>query len=120
MTNEVLENLNKLGKVSLDAIKELYEINSKTVEQITEQQLAYANLYVETTTRQMKLATEAKGYNEVVNGQTKLVDDISKKAQGIALNTVDIINESNNEVSTWVEKGVQEASTVVPFENKVA
>lgn len=120
MNNEVLENLNKLGKVSLNATKELYGINNRIVEQITEQQLAYANLYVETATRQLKLVGEAKGYNEVVRGQTEIVNDISKKAQGIARNTIDIINESKDEVSAWVEKGVQEASTVVPFETKVA
>jgi len=44
-----------------------------------------------------------------------LINDTNEKVQGIARNTVDIMNESKDEVSAWVEKSVKEASIVVPF-----
>ena len=58
---------------------------------------------------QLQLASSAKGYKEMINGQTDIVADFSSKVQGIARNTLDIINESRDEVSTWFEKNVKEA-----------
>ena len=42
-----------------------------------------------------------------------------KRSRAIARNTVDIINESKDEVSAWVEKGVEDASAIVPFNKKI-
>ena len=67
----------------------------------------------------------------MINGQTDIVTDFSSKVQGIARNTLDIINESRDEVNTWFEKNAKEAekglkevtkevSKVVPVATKAA
>ena len=122
MNDAINENLSKLGKSSYDSAKELYEINTNIAEQLIEQQLAIFNLGVEYTTRQLALTGQAKGYKEVVSGQTEITSDTISKAQGIARNSADIISESRDEVKAWFEKGVKEAeknmqevAKVVPF-----
>ena len=120
MNTAIYENVSKAGKSSYEAIKELYTINTNLAEQLAEQQLALVTLSVEYTTRQMKLASEARGYKEILSGQTEITTDISGKAQGIARNTLDILNESKNEITAWFEKGVKEAAKVVPLTTKAA
>ncbi len=120
MNKDIAENLNKFGKASYDATKELYEINLKIAGQMYDQQLAFFNLSFEYATATMELIGNSKGYNDIVSGQTALISDASEKVQGIARNTVDIMNESKDEVSAWVEKGVEDAAAIVPFAQKSA
>ena len=127
MNNAIYENMNKLGKSSYEAMKELFAVNNSFFEQIIDQQFALATLGIEYTTRQMKLASSAKGYKEVISGETEIAGDISSKMQGIARNTLDICNESRDEVSAWfeknmkeAEKGIKEVAKVVPISNKAA
>ncbi len=115
MNNEIIETMNKLGKSSYDAMKELYDINMRILSQISEQQAAYINLMMECATSQMDMVGQSKDYKDILSSQTSLINDTNEKVQGIARNTVDIMNESKDEVSAWVEKSVKEASIVVPF-----
>ena len=121
------ESMNKLGKSAYEAIKGLYAVNSNIAEQVFEQQLALTSLGVDYYISQLQLASSAKGYKEMINGQTDIVADFSSKVQGIARNTLDIINESRDEVNTWFEKNVKEAekglkevTKVVPVTTKAA
>lgn len=121
MNTVTYENLNKLGKGSYDTLKGFYVLNNKIAEQIVEQQMALISLNVEFITRQMKLASEAKGYKEILSGQTDITTNISSKMQGIARNTLDIFNESREELNAWfencvreTEKGIKEATKIMP------
>ncbi len=120
MSTAIYENISKVGKSSYEAIKEFYTINSNLAEQLAEQQLALVTLGVEFSASQLKLASEAKGYKEIISGQTEIATDVSSKVQGIARNTMDIMNETKNQISAWFEKGVKEAAKVVPLTSKVA
>jgi len=120
MSTAIYENISKVGKSSYEAIKELYTINSNLAEQLAEQQLALVTLGVEFSASQLKLASEAKGYKEIISGQTEIATDVSSKVQGIARNTMDIMNETKNQITAWFEKGVKEAAKVVPLTSKVA
>ena len=115
MNNQYIEKMNNLGKSSYDAMKELYEINMRIAGQLSEQQAAFFNLYMECATAQMDMIGKSKDYKDIISKQTELMSDASEKAQGIARNAVDIMNESKDEVSAWVEKEVKVASAVVPF-----
>lgn len=126
MSNEIYDEVSKFGKTTYDSLKELYAVNNNLFEQLVEQQFALASLGVEYTTSQLKLAGTAKGYKEAVNGQTEIVSNVNSKLQGISRNTLDIFNESKDEVSEWFEKNIKEAekgmkdvAKVIPT-NKVA
>ena len=121
MNTAIYENLNKLGKGSYESMKSLYMMQNKSVEQMIEQQMALMSLGVEFITRQMQLASEAKGYKEMLNGQTEVTMEVSNKIQGIARNTLDIVNEYRDELNAWcencvkeAEQGIKEAAKVVP------
>lgn len=115
MNNEIIETMNNVGKTNYEAVKALYSINTKVAEQIVEQQMALINLSMEYFTSQMELVGKSKDYKDIFTAQTSLMNEASEKVQGIARNTVDIINESKDEVSEWVEKGVEDATSIVPF-----
>ena len=115
MSNEILENVNTMGKNFCESVRALYEINVNIAGQISDQHIAFANLYVDYMASQVNLISAAKDYKEIVAAQSKLIGEISEKTQGIVRNTIDIFNESNDEVSAWVKKGVEETTAVIPF-----
>ena len=114
MTNinfeEINENINKIGQSAFNAAKVFYTMNTNTVEQLFDQQITMATLGMESITSQMELMSTAKDYQAVVAGQTELVNKISNKSQGIARNTMDIMNETKEDVSAWVEEVAKEAA----------
>ncbi len=114
MTNinfkEFNENMNKMGQSAHNAAKSFYTMNTNTVEQLFDQQIAMATLGMEAITSQMKLMITAKNYQAMVAGQADIANDISNKSQGIARNTMDIMNESKVDVSAWVEEVEKEAA----------
>ncbi len=119
MTNfnfeEMNENMNKMGQSAYSAAKALYTMNTNTVEQLFDQQIAMATLGMETITSQMELMSTAKDYTTVVAGQADIANDISSKSQGIARNTLDILNETKVDVSAWAEDVAKEAAESNPM-----
>ena len=119
MTNinikEMNENMNKMGQSAYSAAKALYTMNTNTVEQLFNQQIAMATLGMETITSQIELMSNAKGYQAVIDGQADIVSDVSSKSQGIARNTLDILNESKEDVTAWVEDVAKEAADNNPM-----
>ena len=119
MTNinieEMNENMNKMGQSAYSAAKALYAMNTNTVEQLFDQQIAMATLGMETITSQIELMSTAKDYQSVIDGQTEISSDVSSKSQGIARNTLDILNETKEDVTTWVEDVAKETADNNPI-----
>jgi len=114
MTNinfeEINENMNKMGQSAYKAAKAFYAMNTNTIEQLFDQQIAMATLGMESITSQMELMSTAKDYQAVVAGQADIANVIGNKSQCIARNTMDIMNESKEDVSAWVEGVAKEAA----------
>ncbi len=102
--------MNKVSQSAYSAAKAFYALNTNTYEQLFEQQIAMATLGMESITSQMKLMSTTQDYNAVVAGQTELANEISSKSQDIARNSMDIMNESKEEVSAWVEGVAKETA----------
>lgn len=119
MTNinieEMNNNMNEMGQSAYSAAKAFYTMNTNTVEQLFDQQIAMATLGMETITSQMELMSAAKGYQAVIDGQADIANDISSKSQGIARNTLDIFNESKEDATAWVEEVAKEAADNNPM-----
>ncbi len=111
---EISANMNKLSQSAYSAGKAFYTLNTDTLEQLFDQQLAITTLGMNAYTRQLALIGKAKGYQAIVEGQAEIANDISGKTQGIARNTLDILNESKDEVTAWAENAAKEVAANIP------
>ena len=112
---EMNENMNKMGQSAYSAAKALYTMNTNTVEQLFDQQIAMATLGMDAINSQFELMSTAKGYQAIVDGQADIASDLSSKSQGIARNTLDILNETKEDVTAWVEDVAKEAADNNPM-----
>ena len=119
-TNDYIKTVADYNKKSYESLKELTEINKKSLEQIADQQMALFSLVVESNSKFFETVSKAKGYKDLLSAQSELTADFSGKALGIARNTADILTESKDEVSNWVEKQAKNIPTSNPFVSKAA
>lgn len=119
-TNDYIKTVADYNKKSYESLKELTEINKKSLDQIVEQQMAMFSLVVESNSKFFDTVSKAKGYKDLLSAQSELTADFSGKALGIARNTADILTESKDEVSNWVEKQAKNIPTSNPFVSKAA
>ncbi len=119
-TNDYINTITDYNKKSCESFKELTKINKKSLEQIAEQQMALFSLFVESNTKFFDTVSKAQGYKDLLSAQSELSADFSGKALGIARNTADILTESKDEVSTWVENQAKNMPTTNPFAAKAA
>jgi len=120
MTTDYIKTVTEYNKQAYESLKDLAEINKKSLEQIAEQQLALFSLLVDSNSKYLETVSKAKGYKELLSAQSELTADFSGKALGIARNTTDILTESKDEVSSWVEKQAKNVPTSNPFVSKAA
>ncbi|MDM8562387.1 phasin family protein [Candidatus Marithioploca araucensis] len=111
MQNELIEQWTKLNKSAMDAIKELGEINTSAMTRLTQRQMDLVNLYMEGGAKQLEAFNDAKGVQDVVGTQSRLFTELNEKLMDNARQTVDELVNVQTELSTWAEKGMEQATT---------
>ena len=109
MQKDLFEQWNKFGKSTYDSFKELADINTSVFEKLSEQQLEALNVYMETGAKQVSLFSESKGYQDLLSGEAALANEANEKLLSVARNVAGILNDSKNEFTSWVEKGIETA-----------
>lgn len=110
MQQEFVNTMSNFGKTAAEAAKSLGEINSKIAEAVIERQLAVANLFVEGSVNQAKLAQETKDVKEYWSKQAELSDEYAGKAMDLAKQNVELVQKVGEEYKSWFEKGFAQAN----------
>jgi phasin family protein len=113
MANEMLKQWAELNKTTMQAMKELGEINTKVMTRLTEQQMEVVGLYMDGGTKQLEGLSEAKGVQDAVASQSKLFSEMNEKLVENARKTMDILADTKAELAAWAEKGMGTASTTL-------
>ena len=110
MQQEFVNTMNNFGKNAVEAVKSLGDINTKIAEQVIERQLAAANLFVEGSVSQVKLAQETRDVKEFWSKQAALTDEYAGKAMDLAKKNVELAQKAGEQYKAWFEKGFAQAN----------
>jgi hypothetical protein len=105
---ESLNMINEMSTKGFDRLNALGEINLRAWEKVTARQMDAVNLMVEQGLRQVKLATESKGYNELIKGQVELAKELSGRMMEETKASMQMAGEVRDQYRGWVEQGVSE------------
>lgn len=111
MQQEIFKSFNEFGNSALEAVKALGEINSKLLQNSITQQMKAADLFVEGSVRQVKLAQEMKEVKDYAADQTALIEEYAGKYVELAKSNVTLAQETGAEYKAWIEKGMKKAET---------
>jgi phasin family protein len=114
MQNELIQQWTELNKAAMEAIKELGEINTNAMTRLTQRQMDMVSLYMEGSAKQLEALGQSKGVQDIINAQSRLFAELNEKLMENARQTLDVLFDVKGELSAWVEKSVQSASSNLP------
>jgi len=103
-----LNAINEMGNKGYERMNALAELNLRTWETLAARQMDAMNLLMEQGMRQMKLATESKGYNEFVKGEMELAKEMSTRMMEEAKANMKIAGQVRDDYRNWFQQGVTE------------
>lgn len=108
-----LNAINEMGNKGYERMNALAELNLRTWETLAARQMDAMNLLMEQGVRQMKLATESKGYNDLVKGEMELAKEISNRMLEETKTNMKLVGEVRDEYRNWFQQGVSEISSEI-------
>ena len=108
--DDLIKQWAESNKTAMDAMKELGEINMNAMNRLTQRQQDMVNLYMDGGTKQMEALNEAKGVQDVAAAQSRLFTELNEKLMENARQTMNDLVDVRDKLSTWAEKGMENAT----------
>lgn len=107
MQKEMIELIEKSTETALEAARKIGELNQRTFERLFQQQADLATFYMDASARGMELATKAKGYQDLMAGQTALLRECGEHNMTALRNGMAFANESTTEYGAMFQEGIK-------------
>jgi len=107
MSTHLIDNFEKLNRTTVASVRRLGEINARTLERLGERQMAVTHECIDGSVKQMELLGQARGIQDVLSAQSRLVADLNGKIVEHFRLTTGILMEARSELADWMQSGVQ-------------
>jgi len=103
-----LSAINEMSSKGFERMNTLGELNLKVWEKFASRQMEAVTLMLEQGTRQLRVASEAKGYNELMKGQMEMAKEVGGRMMAEAKTNMELAGEVRDDYRTWVQTGVSD------------
>lgn len=110
MQNDFMDNFEKLNRRAVESAKRLGEIQLRTLERVTERQMAAAADCLDGGMRQLALLGESRDVETALKEQTRLATDFNRKLVEHARMAAELMAETRDELAQWMHDGIRAAS----------
>ncbi|MGA7978701.1 MAG: phasin family protein [Chromatiaceae bacterium] len=107
---DTMNLINEMSDKGFERLTLLGDLNLRTWERLIGRQMDAMSLAMEQGIRQVKLATESKGYNEFLKGQVELAKETSERAMEDAKANLKVAGEVQAEYRAWAQQGMTDLS----------
>ena len=115
MQQQFIDSITKFNQVSINATKDLIDINTRAVEKFSEKQVELTTEGFEAGVKQMQAVSEIKTVQDLqglISAQTADIKTYGEKIQANIQDSMNMLSESSDELNTWMKKGMDAAATV--------
>ena len=109
-TKETIETVNELAGNGFHALRELGEINQRAFDRMLDKQVTLMNIWMDAGMQQIKLATQAKGLQELMTGNLAITKAIAEKLAAENRDSLEMATETRDELRAWFESGVADVT----------
>jgi len=109
MQKEFIELIEQSTETAMESARRIGELNQRTCEKLFQQQADLAAFYMDASTRGLELFTKAKGYQDLMAGQTALLRECGERNMAALREGMAFANESGNEYGAMFQEGVKVA-----------
>jgi len=113
MQKEVIEIIEKSNETVLEAVRKIAELNMRTFDKMFQQQSEMAAFYMDASARGMELMTKAKGYQDLMAGQTTLARELGERNMAAVRTGMTDVYATSSEYSNLIQEGIKLAQEQV-------
>lgn len=107
MQKEIIELIEKSTETALESARKIGELNQRTFEKLFQQQADLAAFYMDASTRGLEMMAKAKGYQDLLAGQTALMRECGERNMSALRDGIAFANESGNEYGAMIQEGMK-------------
>jgi hypothetical protein len=109
-TKETIDAVNEFAGNGYQSIRRLGEINQRAFDRLMDTQVSLMNIWMDAGMQQIKLATEAKGLQELVTGNLAITKTVAEKLMAENRAGLEMAAEARDELRAWWESGVADVT----------
>jgi len=107
MQQQTIEIIAKSNETVLEAVRKFSDLNMRTFDKLLQQQAELAAFYLDASARGMELVTKAKGYQDLMAGQTALARELGERGMAAVRTGMADAYAASNEYGNLFQEGVK-------------
>jgi phasin family protein len=113
MTNDMMQMMTNMSKTAYETSRQWADINTRTLNQLTQQQMALLEGSLERGFGAARKAMQAKDYKELVGIQTEVAEEMAGATMEQTRKTLEVFSATRDAWSTLMEKSVETAASEI-------
>lgn len=109
-TKETIDAVNEFAGNGYQSLRRLGEINQRAFDRMMDKQVSLMNIWMDAGMQQIKLATEAKGLQELMTGNLAITKATAEKLAAENRDSLEMATETRDELRAWFESGVADVT----------
>jgi phasin family protein len=109
-TKETIDAVNEFAGNGYQSMRRLGEINQRALDRMLDKQVTLMNIWMDAGMQQIKLATEAKGLQDLMTGNLAITKAVAEKLVAENRDSLEMAAETRDELRAWWENGVAEVT----------
>jgi phasin family protein len=109
-TKETIDAVNEFAGNGYQSLRRLGEINQRAFDRMMDKQVSLMNIWMDAGMQQIKLATEAKGLQELMTGNLTITKTMAEKLVAENRDSLEMAAETRDELRSWFESGVADVT----------
>lgn len=105
--NVITDKMSEMTNTLVESMLKLQEINDRTLQGLTRQQLETANSCVQAGVKQLRMMGVSNDPKDYLNGQVALATELGQLMTNHTERTMDLLNQSKTELNTWVSSNLK-------------
>ena len=109
-TKETIDAVNEFAGNGYQSLRRLGEINQRALDRVMDKQVTLMNIWMDAGMQQIKLATEAKGLQDLMTGNLTITKTVAEKLMAENRDSLEMAAETRDELRAWFESGVADVT----------
>jgi phasin family protein len=106
---EMIEMMSKMSQNAYETSRRLAEINQSAMEKLMAQQMELVDAWMDSGVKNLELMSKAKGYQDVVAGQTELAREYGQKVMAGCKNGAEVMTEVRDATTQLMDEAAKSA-----------
>lgn len=107
MQKHMIEMFEKSTETALESARKVGALNQRTFDKLVQQQAELAAFFMDAGARSLELMTQAKGYQDLMAGQTALLRECGERGISAVRSGVEFANASSAEYGNLAQENIK-------------